>query len=300
MIAKRAEQRQRHAGIVDQRGVGLVDQCEGMTALDGFRGGKFHVVAQIVEAELAGDPVGDIATIGLTPAVVVHLLGDDAGAQSQQIVNRAHPAGVALGQIVVRRGDVDAFAGQGMQRADQRGGQRFAFAGLHLGDKAIVKRESADDLRRNGMLVQRTARGFAGQCEDFFLDLVEGRAGSNPPPQFGDAIAQRAVRQPPVVCFQTENPAGRRFVPCQFPASAEIQRAPSQAQDHRNSKRIGIVKANCVPPTSFGGSGNGWARCRRSSVSRSRASDPLPLTILLEMTWPWRSTTKDTRDVPVS
>src|SRR6185437_7440410 len=100
--------------------------------------------------------------------------------------------------------------------------------------------------------------------------------------------------------LESDDPACRRFVLFQISADAETQRAPGQAQDHRNSKRIGIVKANCVPPASLGGSGNGWARCRRSSVSRSRASDPLPFTILLETMWPWRSTTKVTFEMPVS
>ena len=286
LIAERAEQRQRHPGLVDQDGVGLVDQREGMAALHGLRGGELHVVAQMIEGEFTGDAVGDVTAIRRAPRVVVDVRGDDAAAQPEPIVDRPHPGGVAGGEIVVRGGDVDAVAGHRVERADQRGGQRLALAGPHLDDLAVMQRQRADQLRGNGMFVERAARRLADQREDLGLDGIGRRAGARPRPQVVRALAQRGVGEGAVVRLARQDPARRRVVAHQPAARREIQRAPRQTRNHFSSNRIGTVKANCAPPTSAGGVGSGWARCRSSSVSRTSAAEPLPFTILLDMMCP--------------
>ena len=69
-----------------------------------------QLVAEEVEAELLAGAVGDVAGVG-GAAVAVGLAGlDAADGQAEQLVDRRHPLGVALGEVVVDGDDVDALA----------------------------------------------------------------------------------------------------------------------------------------------------------------------------------------------
>ena len=61
---------------------------------------------------------------------------DDADRQAEELVDAAHPFGVALGEIVVDGDDMHALAGERVEVDRQRRDQRLAFAGAHLGDGA--------------------------------------------------------------------------------------------------------------------------------------------------------------------
>ena len=110
---------ERRARLVDQDRVHLVDdrkimplQLLGPAAeLHHLLDGVFHIVAQVIEAELVVRPVGDVAAIGLAALIVVEIVQDAAHGQSQEPVDLPHPFGVALGQIVVHGDDVHAAAG---------------------------------------------------------------------------------------------------------------------------------------------------------------------------------------------
>ena len=50
-----------------------------------------------------------------------------------------------------------------LRYAGKRGDQRFAFAGLHFGDLALVQHDSADQLHIEMAHAERAAAGFAHQ-----------------------------------------------------------------------------------------------------------------------------------------
>ena len=80
----------------------------------GWRGS--HVVAQVVETELVVGTKGDVSLISTATRLAVGLvLVDAVDAESMEHVERSHPLGVTLGQIVVDGDDVDAVACQGVQ-----------------------------------------------------------------------------------------------------------------------------------------------------------------------------------------
>ena len=106
----RAGDDERGAGFVDQDRVHFVDDAVVMVALDAILQAELHVVAQVVEAELVVGAVGDVAVVGLLALVVVEVVDDDADRHAQELVEPAHPLGVALGQVIVDGDDVDALA----------------------------------------------------------------------------------------------------------------------------------------------------------------------------------------------
>ncbi len=73
-------------------------------------------------------------------------MDDAAHGEPQEAVDLAHPLGVALGQIVVHRDDVDALAGQRVEVRGEGGHQRLALAGLHFGDPALMEDHAAQQL----------------------------------------------------------------------------------------------------------------------------------------------------------
>ncbi len=142
-------------------------------ALHVVREVELHVVAQVVEPEFVVGAVGDVAAVGGAAFVVVQVVDDHAHAQAQQAVDGAHPGGVALGQVIVHGHHVHALAFQRVQVAGQRGDQRLAFAGLHLGDLALVQHHAADKLHVEVPHVQRAAPRFAAEREGFRKNVVE-------------------------------------------------------------------------------------------------------------------------------
>src|SRR5690606_25918377 len=128
------------------------------------------VVTQVVKAKLGGRAVGDIGLVAFLPqrgppvyeALVLQvparidiagvvdggflLLADHGGAQAQQVVDRAHPATVTAGEVVVDRDEVDATPGQRIEVHRQGGDERLTFARLHLRDLALVQDDTADKL----------------------------------------------------------------------------------------------------------------------------------------------------------
>ena len=139
--------------------VDFVDDREVVPALDHLRQLVLHVVAQIVEAVFVVGAVGDVGGIGrrrarsssspctMTPTV-----------SPRKLVDLAHPFGVAAGEVVVDRDDVDALAGERVEIDRQRGDQRLAFAGPHLGDGALVQHHAADQLDVEMALAERAWR----------------------------------------------------------------------------------------------------------------------------------------------
>ena len=106
-------------------------------------------------------------------SLVVQAVLNDADAQSEKLVEPAHPFRVASGQVVVHGDDVDAFASERIQICGQRGDQRLSFTGLHFGDLALVQHIPADELHIEVPHVQNALAGFADDGKGFGQKVVE-------------------------------------------------------------------------------------------------------------------------------
>ena len=135
--------------------------------------GRLHVVAQVVEAELAVGAVGDVAVVGLAAGFRVHVALDVAGRDAEGLVDRQHPFAVAAGEVVVDGDDVDALAFQRVEVGRQRGDERLAFAGDHFGDVAAVQDDAADHLHVEVPHVLGAVGGLAAGGERFGQQIVE-------------------------------------------------------------------------------------------------------------------------------
>ena len=96
-------------GLVNENRVDLIDDDEGMAALDHFLGHLRHVVTQVVEAELVIRTIGNVAGVHLAALSRRLTHQDAAGGQTQEVVDAAHDVRLVLRQVVVDRHDVHAF-----------------------------------------------------------------------------------------------------------------------------------------------------------------------------------------------
>ena len=71
---------------------------------------------------------------------------------------------------------MDAFAGQRIQIDGQGGDQGLAFAGLHLGDVAVVQDHAADQLHVEMALAEGALGRFADHRKGFRQQVFEGLA----------------------------------------------------------------------------------------------------------------------------
>ena len=118
-IGQRARQDQRHLGIVDQTAVGFVDQCHAQAAQQRSVVGAFlaqtggalqeraarvaarQAVAQVVERQLAGSAVGDVAGVLGPPCVRIVRGFDCADREAESAVQGAQGGGIAPHQILI-------------------------------------------------------------------------------------------------------------------------------------------------------------------------------------------------------
>ena len=138
---------ERGTGIVDEHRVYLINDGVMMLALDKVLGAGSHVVAEVVETELVVGTEGDVAVICALALVAVGLmLVDTVHGQAMEHVERSHPLGVTLGQVVVDGNYVDSLAGEGVEEDRERSDEGLALAGGHLGDLALMQDGTADEL----------------------------------------------------------------------------------------------------------------------------------------------------------
>ena len=107
----------------------------------------------------------------------------------------AHPLGVAAGQVVVHRDEVDALAGEPVEVDGQRRHEGLALAGLHLGDPAEVQGGAAHQLHVVVALADDALGGLADDGERLDQQVVEVLAVVEPLAELGGLGLQRRRRR---------------------------------------------------------------------------------------------------------
>ena len=164
---------ERGARLIDEDGVHLVDDGEGVAALHHLGLIDGHVVTQVVKAHLVVRAVGDVGRVGLLALGARHVVHDQADAQAEEAVDLAHPLAVAAGEVIVDGDDVHALAGERVEVRRQDGDEGLAFAGLHLGDAALMQHDAADELHAKRLHAQHAPRGLARRGKRLRQQVVE-------------------------------------------------------------------------------------------------------------------------------
>ena len=138
---------ERRTGIVDEYGVDLVDDGIVVAALHEVLGAHGHVVAQVVEAELVVRTEGDVGLVGAAALFGVGLvLVDAVHGEAVEHVERAHPLGVTLGEVVIDRHHVYTVAREGVEEYGERGHEGLAFTRCHFGNLSLGQHDAAEEL----------------------------------------------------------------------------------------------------------------------------------------------------------
>ncbi len=185
---------ERHASLVDENEIGLVHDDDVLRPLDQAGRVVHRVVPEEVEARLLGRDVGDVGRVGPAPLVAAHVLIDEADLEAEKAVDGPHPFGIAAGQVVVGREDVDAAPGQGAEHRRRHGHQCLAFARGELHEPSLVKGDAGGELDVERAQANRAGGDFARQREDLGLEVVQRLAGDGPASHRDSPSPQLVVR----------------------------------------------------------------------------------------------------------
>ena len=134
---------------------------------------KFHIVPQIVEAELVVRAIGYVGTISLLPLLVVEIMKYYPRAQAEEFVNGSHPLGITASKIVINRDHMHPAAGECIEVDRHGSSQGLAFPGFHLGDLALVEHDTANELDVKRSHPQGAHRGFPNHGECLRQKLIQ-------------------------------------------------------------------------------------------------------------------------------
>ncbi len=181
---------ERRAGFVDEDRVHFVDDRVVEVALHFVFQRRRHVVAQVVETEFVVGAVGDIAGVGRAAVLRGEPVDDAPDREAERFVEDAHPRRVALGEVVVDRHDVHAFAGERVEVRGQRGDERFTFAGFHFRDAAAVEDRASEQLHVERDHVPRER--LVADAERFALQ--EFACADHDGERLGEDLVERCAR----------------------------------------------------------------------------------------------------------
>ena len=152
---------------------GVAEHCAEQVALAFADAALEEAVAEEVEAHFIRGAIGDVARVLLGSITLRHLRLNAADFHAENFVERAHPIGVALGEVVVDGGEVGTLALERGKVERQRGGERFAFAGLHFDDRVVMDGGAAEELHVEVPHVESTPASFAHECEGLDEQAIE-------------------------------------------------------------------------------------------------------------------------------
>jgi len=102
-----------------------------------------------------------------------HLRKIDSDGETQEAVNPPHPVGITLGEVVIDRDHVHTLARKRIEVGGQGCHERFALAGAHLGNLAVVHGHAADQLDVEMPHAQHASRSLATDSKGLGQEFVQ-------------------------------------------------------------------------------------------------------------------------------
>ncbi len=159
-------QHQGHQRLVDQHRVGLVDQGHVRVGRHQIVDIGHQLIAQHVEADLVDRRVGDVALVGRAALVGGRFAGDPADRDAERLQQWTHPFGIAAGQVVVDRDDVNVPSTQRVAGSGDGSGQGLALTGCHFDHVAGQHPQRAEQLHIERPQPGGPFTGFSGDGQE--------------------------------------------------------------------------------------------------------------------------------------
>ena len=137
---------QRCTCLIDQDRVDLIDDTVVKISLNKLFFIDDHIVTKIIKSKFVVCYVCDVTSVCRTTLFRLHVVKYHAYSQAKELVNLTHPLSISFCQVVVDGYDVDTFSLKGIQICRKCGNKSFTFTCFHLGDTALVKDDTTDDL----------------------------------------------------------------------------------------------------------------------------------------------------------
>ena len=135
----------RRTCVVYQYAIDLVDNGIVVHTLYKVERRGRHIITQVVETEFVVRTEGNVGIVCLSAFFGVGLvLVDTVYRQPVEHIQRSHPFGVALRQIIVHRNHVYTVACQCVEEYGQRCHESFTFTRCHFGYLAFVQHYAAE------------------------------------------------------------------------------------------------------------------------------------------------------------
>ena len=207
---------QRDARLVDHQRIRFVHEREMERPVHQIGGLRREEIAQVIEPGFLGGHVGHVRVVRGAPRGGRHPFMHVGDGQTQHSIHRAHPVGVAPGQIVVERQDVHAPIGHGVERRRHHRRERLPLPRQHLDHGAGVQRQRGDDLLVEGTLPQHPMGRFARQGEHGHAQRAGRFARAGPGAQFPAAAEDVLIRKLPGCALDRGDFGQGRFIAAQI------------------------------------------------------------------------------------
>ena len=171
---------QRCTRLVYQNGVNFVHNSKVMAALHLLLFVKHHIISKIVKSHLIVGAVSNVAVICLLPFGIVFFVDNQTCGQAEKTIEFAHPFAVTLSEVIVYGNDMNALALQRVEVGGQRCHKRFAFAGFHFGNSALMQNNAADYLHAEMLHAKHAPRCLAANGKSIRQDIVQRFTGGKP------------------------------------------------------------------------------------------------------------------------
>ena len=171
---------ERSSRLVYEYRVHLVHDSERVLSLHLVLFVYYHVVTQVIEAELVVRTVGDIREISLSLIVLAHARQHAADSAVQELEHLAHFLRLELSEVVVDGNNVNASAVERVSVSSKAGNKRFTFTCFHFCDTSLMQNDSTNDLNGVRLFAQHSERSLTAYSECIAKHIVQRFAFLDP------------------------------------------------------------------------------------------------------------------------
>ena len=146
-LLHRSRYDKRSSGIIYEHRIHLIHNCIVMLALNKISRLYDHIVPKVVKAKLVVCTISDITPVCLTSLYGIRLVLIYAiYRKTVELIERAHPLRVTLGEVIIYGNNVNALAGKRIKKDRERSHQSLSLSCSHLRYHTLMQNNTANKL----------------------------------------------------------------------------------------------------------------------------------------------------------